>query len=94
MNFYVIVTVVMLFIFLLRLRRDKFAYLLLSVFFFFAAFRGEKVGTDTKSYLNYSSISTAANNISLDDFNLMDLGDKVEIVNGLICKVILLFNFN
>lgn len=63
MNFYVIVTVVMLFIFLLRLRRDKFAYLLLSVFFFFAAFRGEKVGTDTKNYLSYSYIIHSSDNV-------------------------------
>lgn len=94
MNFYVIVTVVMLFIFLLRLRRDKFAYLLLSVFFFFAAFRGEKVGTDTKNYLSYSYIIHSSDNVNFDDFNLMDLGDKIEIINGLICKVILLFNLN
>lgn len=79
----------MLLVLLLRLKNKGMCYFLMFLFFFLAAFRGENVGTDTKNYLSYSNLMRNADNANFSDFNILDLGSRVEIVNNFICKLIL-----
>lgn len=94
MNFYVVVTVLMLFIFILKIKSKKIAYFLLFLLFFLAAFRGENVGTDTANYLSYSNLANRAENANFDNFNILDLGSRIEVVNNYACKLIIQFKLN
>lgn len=84
----------MLFVFLLKLKSKNFTIFLLFVLFFLAAFRGENVGTDTVNYLSYSNLSNRASNANFTDFNILDLGGRVEVINNYVCKFILDFKLN
>lgn len=95
MNFYVIFTLLIGLVVLAGWKNKRVGFVLLVMLFFLSAFRGEKVGNDTLSYMDTNSIQY--NGTVLTDFSNLefdDLGNKVEIINNLVCRVIYLSGVN
>lgn len=89
MNFYVIFTLLMGGVILFKLKDKRIGVFLLFLFFILSAFRGEGVGNDTAAYMDSHSIQyrgTVLADISNLEFD--DLGNKVEILNNLLDKIV------
>ena len=89
MNFYVIFTLLMGLVVLAGWKGKRMSLFLLILLFFLSAFRGERVGNDTLNYMDANSIQYRGT--VLTDFSNIEygeLGNQVEILNNLVCKVI------
>lgn len=89
MNFYVLFTLLIGVVVLFGLKSKKIGLLLLVLLFFLSAFRGEKVGNDTLNYMDANSIQYRGTVLAdFSNFEFDNLGNKVEILNNLVCKII------
>lgn len=70
-------------VFALAFYKKKWAApIIVFLLFFFSAFRGDKVGTDTLNYMDWDSISYKARLFSSEDVSFEDFGGKVEVLNN------------
>ncbi len=89
MNFYVVFTLLIGIVVLSGWKGKRMGLFLLILLFFLSAFRGEKVGNDTLNYMDASSIQYRGTVlVDFSDFEIDNLGNKVEILNNLVCKII------
>ena len=95
MNFYIVFTLLVGTVLLLRLQNKRIGLFLLLLLLFLSAFRGDKVGNDTMNNMDYQyMLSRAAYVDDLKHLEISDLGGQVEIVSGLMYKFILNHNLN
>ncbi len=95
MNFYVIFTLLIGLVVLAGWKNKRVGFVLLVMLFFLSAFRGENVGNDTLNYMDANSIQYRGTVLAdFSNFEFNDLGNKVEILNNLVCKIIYVSGVN
>lgn len=95
MNFYVIFTLLIGLVVLAGWKNKRVGFVLLVMLFFLSAFRGENVGNDTINYMDANSIQYRGTVLAdFSNFEFGDLGNKVEILNNLVCKIIYVSGVN
>lgn len=93
-SFYFIFTLLISFVFFLRVENNKLGVILLFIMFYLVAFRGENVGHDTIKYLDISYITNWAEEADISSFKFDDLGAKVELLSGLLFKFVAQFGIS
>ena len=89
MNFYVLFTLLIGLVVLAGWKNKRVGFVLLVILFFLSAFRGENVGNDTINFMDANSIQYKGTVLAdFSNFKFGDLGNKVEILNNLVCKII------
>lgn len=75
-------------------KNKKVGYLIFFLLFFFNIFRGDGVGNDTANYMRWDRIQYRGGNLKIGFTGLEDLGNKYEIIDILINRLVYSFGLN
>ena len=98
MFLYALLTIFMGFAVYFKWRQKSFGLLLLVVLFVLSAFRGEKIGNDTKTYTDLHYLAIRGYNYTsftnIQELSLSDFGGSSEIISNTLYRIIIDNNIN